>query len=144
MLKLNLHQPYDISFGSVDSGAMKEHKHIAGNIEQKALDILQYIQRNIYEPQRLKSENISAIFALSTSYLGTYFKRNVGETLQNYITNYKLKLIEHRLKFSDKRLNEIAEEFGFTDTSHLNKFLRKQGGSNLKTYRSQPHLHEII
>ncbi|MFC6265025.1 hypothetical protein ACFQFA_15310 [Flavobacterium panici] len=33
--------------------------------------------------------------------------------------------MEHRIRFSDKRMNEIAYEFGFTDVSHLNKFFQK-------------------
>ncbi|WP_255373630.1 AraC family transcriptional regulator [Chitinophaga sp. CF118] len=39
------------------------------------------------------------------------------------------------MKFSDKRINEISGEFGFTDISHLNKFFKKQKGNSLKAYR---------
>jgi AraC-like DNA-binding protein len=45
-------------------------------------------------------------------------------------------MIEHRLQFSNKRMNEIAGEFGFTDESHFNKFFRKQNGSSPKSYRN--------
>jgi AraC-like DNA-binding protein len=55
--------------------------------------------------------------------------------MQIYIAKYKIKLIEHRLKFSDKRINEIADEFGFTDVSHLNKYFKKHKGNNLTAYR---------
>ncbi|WP_394368084.1 hypothetical protein [Flavobacterium panici] len=41
------------------------------------------------------------------------------------MAKYKVNLIEHRIRFSDKRMNEIAYEFGFTDVSHLNKFFQK-------------------
>ena len=60
--------------------------------------------------------------------------------MQGYITKYKIKLIEHRLKFSDKRINEIAEEFGFTDISHLSKFFKKQKGNNLSSFRESVRL----
>jgi AraC-like DNA-binding protein len=103
--------------------------------EEKAMDILQYIQQNIYYPEKLKASNISSNFAVSEAYFGRYFKRHANETLQRYITNYKTKMIEHRLQFSDKRLNEIAGEFGFTDESHFNKFFRKQSGQSPKAYR---------
>ncbi|WP_184548429.1 AraC family transcriptional regulator [Mucilaginibacter sp. FT3.2] len=103
--------------------------------EEKALDILQYVQSNIYYPGKLKAEVISDNFSISEAYMGRYFKKHAGETLQQYITNYKTKLIEHRLQFSDKRLNEIAGEFGFTDESHFNKFFRKQKGSSPREYR---------
>jgi AraC-like DNA-binding protein len=104
--------------------------------EEKAMDILQYIQHNIYYPEKLKAESISDNFGISNAYLGRYFKKHTNETMQQYITNYKTKLIEHRLKFSDKRINEIADEFGFTDESHLNKYFRKQKGKSPKAYRN--------
>lgn len=103
--------------------------------ESKALDILQYVQHHIYEPEKLKAGKISAQFSISTNYLGRYFKRHTNETMQQYIINYKTKLIEHRLKFSDKRINEIAYEFGFTDESHLNKYFSKQKGNSPNAYR---------
>lgn len=103
--------------------------------EEKAMGILQYIQSNIYHPERLKAEKMSSHFNISEAYFGRYFKKHTNETVQQYITNYKTKLIEHRLQFSDKRLNEIAVEFGFTDESHFNKFFRKQKGSSPKAYR---------
>ncbi len=103
--------------------------------EEKAMDILQYIQGNIYYPEKLKAETISEKFAISNAYLGRYFKRHASETMQQYIANFKTKLIEHRLQFSDKRINEIADEFGFTDESHLNKYFKKQRGSSPSAYR---------
>jgi len=112
-------------------------EQVSTSTEEKALNILQYIQQHIYEPEKLKAEHISKVFAISTTYLGRYFKKNTNETMQTYITKYKLKLIEHRLKFSDSRIKEIAEEFGFTDVSHLNKYFKNQNGISLKTYRSK-------
>lgn len=44
--------------------------------------------------------------------------------MQQYIINYKLKLIENRLLHSEMRINEIATELGFTDESHLNKLFK--------------------
>ncbi|MCF0056318.1 AraC family transcriptional regulator [Dyadobacter sp. CY356] len=103
--------------------------------EEKAIDVLQYIQNNIYYPEKLKAENVSGHFGISNSYLGRYFKKHTGETMQEYISSYKTKLIQHRLKFSDKRLNEISDEFGFTDISHLNKYFINQTGSSPAAYR---------
>ncbi|SDN29170.1 AraC-type DNA-binding protein [Pedobacter steynii] len=111
--------------------------------EEKAMDILQYIQTNIYEPEKLKAAQISSNFGISNAYLGRYFKKHADETMQQYITNYKIKLIEHRLQFSDKRINEIAYEFGFTDESHLNKYFRKQKGDSPKEYRKRAKLSAV-
>jgi AraC-like DNA-binding protein/mannose-6-phosphate isomerase-like protein (cupin superfamily) len=108
--------------------------------DEKAMDILNYIQKNIYSPESLRADVLSAHFGISETYLGKYFKKHTSETIQQYTTNHRMKLIEARLKFSDLRINEIAGEFGFTDESHFNKFFRKQRGVSPSAYRKQPAL----
>ncbi len=103
--------------------------------EDKALDILQYIQANIYRPDLLKAENVSTKFGVSLSYISRYFKKQTGKTMQDYIAAYKTKLIENRLLYSTMRMSEIVEELGFADESHLNKFFKKQKGVNPTDFR---------
>jgi len=108
---------------------------INGNSDEKIVAILNYIQTNIYEPEKVRTEVISRHFSISENYLGRYFKKHCNETMQSYINNYKATLIEHRLKHSDKRINEIVSELGFTDESHLNKFFKNQKGLSPKVFR---------
>jgi AraC-like DNA-binding protein len=108
---------------------------IEGTTEERIMEILQYIQNNIYEPSKIRTESICRKFGISENYLGKYFKHHNGETLQSYINNYKAALIEHRLKYSGLRVNEIADELGFTDESHLNKFFKQKRGKSPSSYR---------
>lgn len=105
--------------------------------EEKAMNILQYIQENIYDPGKLRTEEICDEFGISKTYLGRYFKKHTKETLQQYITNYRVKLIENRLQYSDMRITEITDELGFTDVSHLNKFFKKNKGISPTRYRKE-------
>lgn len=108
---------------------------VEAGTDEKALDILQYIQHNIYDPEKIRTEEISKKFGVSGSYLGRYFKRHTNETMQQYINNYRLKMVEHRLLHSDMRMGEIVHELGFTDESHLNKFFRKLKGVSPTAFR---------
>jgi AraC-like DNA-binding protein len=111
---------------------------ISPNADKRILDIIAYIQRHIFSPQQLRVPIIADQFGISGTYLGSYFRQQCGETIQHFISNYKIRLIEHRLKFSDKRINEIANEFGFADESHLNKFFKKhREGLSLTGYRKE-------
>ncbi|WP_232324654.1 helix-turn-helix domain-containing protein [Pedobacter cryoconitis] len=74
-------------------------------------------------------------FGISETYLSRYFKKHMNELMQQYIINYRTKFIMNRLQHSDMRINEIANDLGFTDESHLNKFLRKQKGQSPGQYR---------
>jgi AraC-like DNA-binding protein len=108
---------------------------VSEHSETRAMEILQYIQSNIYEPDKLRAEHIGQQFSISTAYLSRYFKLHMGQNMQDYINRYKITLIEHRLRHSDKRINEIADEFSFTDESHFNKFFRKNSGQSPTAFR---------
>jgi AraC-like DNA-binding protein len=103
--------------------------------DKRVLEIINYIQANIFFPQKIKISVIAEKFDISQTYLGSYFKNHCGETIQSFVANYKLRLIEHRLSFSDMRINEIVDEFGFSDESHLNKFFKKHRNISLTGFR---------
>lgn len=115
--------------------AVIKPKNISSNTDVRILQILDYIQENIRLPKLLKVEAIANQFGLSPTYLGSYFRKQCNESIQQYISSYKIRLIEHRLRFSDKRVHEIADEFGFADESHINKFFKRHKGKSLKAYR---------
>ena len=51
----------------------------------KSLDILQYIQANIYQTDKIRAKEINQYFGISESYLGRYIKKHTNETMQHYI-----------------------------------------------------------
>lgn len=104
--------------------------------EEKALEILNYIQANIYNPEKLRAESLSSHFGISEHYFSKYFKKHAHETLQQYIAQLRIRLVEARLRFSDMRITEIANELGFADESHLNKFFKSQKGISPKAFRA--------
>jgi len=115
--------------------ALKLPKNISENTGEPILEMLSYIQQHILEPKNLKAEIMSKHFHISVHYLGKYFKKQTGDTLQNYIANFKMRLVETRLLHSDMRINEITYELGFSDESHLNRAFRKYKGMNPSEFR---------
>lgn len=103
--------------------------------EERAVNILHYIHQHIFEPEKIRTELISKHFGVSEHYLGKYFKKQTGETLQQYVINYKLKMVENRLLHSEMRIGEIAAEMSFTDESHLNKLFKKYRGMSPTEFR---------
>ncbi len=106
-------------------------------VSNTSLDMVHYIHQHIYSPDKLKAELIASQFSISPGYISEYFKTHTGESLQQYITNYRLKLVEIRLRYSDLRMNEIAFELGFTDESHLNRMFKKYKGMSPSDYRKE-------
>lgn len=97
--------------------------------------ILRYIKQNIHDPAALTIDHLADVFHYSPAYISLFFKRHTGESLKQYITRYKIKLIEVRLLYSSLTLAEIAGEFGYTDESHLCKQFRKYTGQTPTAFR---------
>lgn len=57
--------------------------------------------------------------------------------MQQYILNYKIKMVESRLLHSEMRISEIVEELGFTDESHLNRLFKKYKDCNPTDFRKK-------
>ncbi|MCW3464445.1 AraC family transcriptional regulator [Chitinophaga nivalis] len=96
-----------------------------------------HIKQQIYYPQELKLEFLATKFNLSANYVGEYFKKQTGESLQQFIICYKLNLVELRVSYSDLTIGEIAYELGFTDESHLSRLFKKYFGMSPAMFRKQ-------
>lgn len=105
------------------------------NTDKKIQDILHYIQSNITKPDKTSIQNISSYFNISEQYLSRYFKKHTNLTIREYLIRYRIKMIENRLLYSEYKIYEIAEEFGFTDESHLIKFFKQHIGTTPNAFR---------
>ncbi|GGB81971.1 helix-turn-helix transcriptional regulator [Dyadobacter sediminis] len=97
--------------------------------------ILMYIRQHIYRPEDLTIERLAEHFHYAPAYISLFFKKQTGESLKQYIIRHKIKLIEARLLYSQLTLSEIADEFGYTDESHLCKQFRKYTGTTPIAFR---------
>ncbi|MEO0504899.1 MAG: helix-turn-helix domain-containing protein [Bacteroidota bacterium] len=102
----------------------------------KIQDIINYIHYNIYDTERLTTKELAKQFYISENYISQYFKSKMNIGLKKYILNYKLKLAETRLKYTDLTITEIAQELGFTDSSHLDKTFLSYKGITAKAYQN--------
>ncbi|NRD23661.1 helix-turn-helix transcriptional regulator [Winogradskyella litoriviva] len=102
----------------------------------KIQQIINYIHSNIYNSDLLSTKSLAEEFHMADNYISEYFKKHTDVSLKKYIINYKLKLVETRLKYTDLQYSEIAAELGFTDSSHLNKTFQSYKGTSLSTFRA--------
>lgn len=97
--------------------------------------ILMYIRQHIYRPEDVTIEHLAETFHYAPAYISIFFKKHTGESIKQYIIKHKIKLIEARLLYSQLTLSEIADEFGYTDESHLCKQFRKYTGTTPMSFR---------
>ncbi|MGY0036127.1 AraC family transcriptional regulator [Pedobacter sp. NJ-S-72] len=99
--------------------------------------MLLHIGQHISAPEKLRVEYLAAHFNLSANYVSEYFRKFTGESLRNYITNYKIRLVQQRLTFSTFTISQIANELGFTDESHLSRQFKKYNGVGPAEFRKK-------
>jgi AraC-like DNA-binding protein len=92
-------------------------------------DALHYINYHIYDPEKLTTDHLAQEFHISPGYFSTYFKKQYGISLKQYILNYKVKLADTRLAYTRMSIAEIAAELHFTDTAHFTRTYQKIKGS---------------
>jgi AraC-like DNA-binding protein len=105
--------------------------------DQRIVKLLNHIQSNIHNPDKLAQEYLAREFAMSKNYLSEYFKKETGQTLKKYIQQYRVRLIKARLNYSSKSISEIAWEFNFTDLSHFNKVFKKEFNISPSAFRKE-------
>ena len=103
--------------------------------DSKVQNIIDFIQEHIYDPNLLTNRALAEEFNLADTYIGQYFKKHMGMSIKKYILNYKLKLVEMRLRYTGSSISEIASEFGFTDSSHLHKTFLAYNGVSMATFK---------
>ncbi|MDA6071045.1 AraC family transcriptional regulator [Flavobacterium sp. AC] len=105
--------------------------------------IQNYIHSHIHFPEKLTVKNLSNTFRLSESGLRGIFKKNMEMSLGTYISSLKIEMIKNRIRNSECSLSEIALEFGFTDSSHFNKFFQKHTAINPLGYRKETKVNPL-
>ncbi|WP_282636491.1 MULTISPECIES: AraC family transcriptional regulator [Bacteroidota] len=121
-------------FGLIKEAAAKLNIRIDNGQPEKE-ELISYIHQHIYEPSLIQIKSIASHFAISPTYFSDYFKNKFGISYRSYINDYRISIIEKRLVVASITLSQIADEFGFTDESHLNKFFKSHKGVGPKAYR---------
>ena len=99
-------------------------------------ELISYIHQNIYDPSLMQIKNIAPHFSIAVTYFSDYFKRKFSMTYRDYVNEYRIKLIEKRLQVSSLTMKQIADEFGFSDESHLSHFFKGKKKISPQHFRS--------
>ena len=73
----------------------------------------------------------------SPKYLSSVVRHVSGRTALDWINEYTIEQIKHRLKHSDKTIKEIAEELNFSNQSFFGKYVKTHLGMSPARYREK-------
>lgn len=103
-------------------------------------ECFQYIEVNLY--QKLNLDAIAAHCGISKYYLDRIFKSLTGESVMEYVQFRKLSASISDLKDKNRRVIDIAMEYGFDyEQSYIRAFRKKFGITPLKLRSEAQSLH---
>lgn len=79
--------------------------------------IMEEVQRNYREDMNLKT--LSYKYHMNASYLGQIFQKEVGCSFTQYLSNTKNKIAKDLILNTNMKINDIAREVGYPDTSYF-------------------------
>lgn len=96
-------------------------------------EALEYIQNNYHYGIRVS--DISNYVGISRGYLHTLFTKNLNQSPQEYLVNYRITRAEELLSVTDLSIEGVAQSCGYSDPLVFSKLFKKKTGKTPSLYR---------
>lgn len=100
-----------------------------------ACDVANYVHKHLSET--IHTEDIAKELFLSRPHLSQKFKKEVGETLTDFILKEKTEEAKRLLRYTDKTATMLASYLGFSSQSHFSRVFKKYTGMTPTEYRTK-------
>ena len=101
-------------------------------LEGRMLEIMNYMFENY---QNVTLRGLAHHFGYSEPYLCKLFREESGSTFTQILRDFKLKQAKKLLQTTDKKLNEICDTIGYSDTTQFIRDFKQQYGNTPAKYR---------
>lgn len=98
----------------------------------------QIIAEHLTDPE-LSADFVSDTLHLSASYFRALFKKEIGATFVNYLTEMRMEKAKDLILTSGKKNYEIAEETGYADPHYFSYCFKKYYGKSPNEFRESIH-----
>jgi AraC-like DNA-binding protein len=94
---------------------------------------IEYLSRHFEKD--LTVDAIAEIIEISSSHLAHLFRSAVGMSVRDYLTRLRVTVAQDLLAHTDEKLESVAAQLGFADTSHLAHVFQRITGRPPSAYR---------
>lgn len=98
-------------------------------------EAVQYIRHNYYRD--FSVQDIADSIGITRAYLSTCFKTVYSFSVQEYLTEYRMKKAKEMLFDSDMKIKEVALSSGYQDELYFSKVFKKRFGVSPRKFRQQ-------
>lgn len=80
-------------------------------------------------------KDVATQFFYSPNYLNTLFRKEMGKSIPDYITGYRMDKAKELLKHEDLKIYEVIEAVGYKRASYFNSIFKRYTGMTPKEFR---------
>lgn len=97
-------------------------------------EVMDYIRQNYYKDLTLK--HLAEMFYLNPLYLGQVFKKDTGESFNDFLARVRIDNAVRLLKNTNMKVYEIAEKVGFKEIQYYYKTFKSITGASPTAFRT--------
>ena len=113
--------------------ALAHRRKLGFEAHRIVLEAMAYIHAHYAEPVSLK--DVACHISLSERHLTRCFRREMGITLMNYLSRYRVRQAKALLEAGDKNITNVAMAVGFSDSHYFGRVFRREVGVSPGAYQ---------
>lgn len=90
-----------------------------------------------YKDPNMNVDALASTIGMSSEYLGRLFRSIISESIADYITAVRVKNAKELLSMTNKSINEISNDVGFSNSNYFYTIFKKLNGITPVGYRQQ-------
>ena len=111
----------------------QEQQARGGQQHQLIQKVAAYLEEHIQHNVTVKE--LAELYHLNASYLSVLFKREMGQTISDYVQDLRMKKAKSLLSDPHIKVYEVAEQVGFQTSSYFTYLFKKHAGVTPQQYR---------
>jgi AraC family transcriptional regulator len=111
----------------------RSNERAPGLSRRQLARVVDYIDANL--TTRLSYADLAAVAGISPSHLKALFKRSLGVSVHQYVIRRRVDFAVRLLSQRGARVCDVAQQAGFSDQSHMARFMRRVIGTTPSALR---------
>ena len=104
------------------------------NLNKQSIEtICRYIEDNYIDPT-LSLYDVASVAGLNEKYFSAKFKKEMGVTFLEYLSNIRMEAAKNLLKKTDMKISDISEAIGYNNVEHFVRMFKKRVGTSPKEW----------
>lgn len=100
-------------------------------------EVKAYIDQHFRENESITIDLLAEMAGISPKYFSALFKKEMGISVSEYVTNLRINVVKQLLTNNDEKLRDIANKVGYSDEFYLSRKFKQVVGISPSAYRKK-------